>query len=95
MYLVNNRIDLQSSEHFARLKEQFAKAPESMKEVPGFLSFRLLKAEDGSHVVAETVFASKEDFHNWVHSEHFQKAHGGRKGDLNRPELSVYHIVIG
>ncbi len=95
MYLVNNRIDIESPEHFARLKKQFSHAPESMKEVPGFLSFRLLEAEDCSHVVAESVFASKEDFHNWVQSEHFQRAHSGRKGDLNRPELSTYRIVIG
>lgn len=94
MYQVNNRIEIQSKEHFTTLKERFSQAPESMKKVPGFVSFRLLLSEDESHVIVETIFASKEDFINWTQSEHFQKAHGGRKGDANSPELSAYHIII-
>lgn len=94
MYLVNNHIKIQSEEHLKRLKESFNRAPESMKQVPGFVSFRLLLSEDESHVVAETVFASKEDFINWTQSEHFQRAHGGRKGDVERQELSAYHIIV-
>jgi heme oxygenase (staphylobilin-producing) len=94
MYQVNNRINVESPEHLAMLKERFAKAPESMKQVPGFISFRLLEAEDGSHVVAETVFESPEHFRAWVESEHFRRAHGGRSGDANRAELAKYHVVI-
>ncbi|MGA9172705.1 MAG: antibiotic biosynthesis monooxygenase [Thermoactinomyces sp.] len=94
MYQVNNRIDITSPEHLQILKERFAKAPQSMARVPGFVSFRLLEAEDGSHVIAETIFASKEDFLAWIESDHFKHAHGGRSGDANRPELSRYYVAI-
>lgn len=95
MYQVNNRIDITSPEHLAMLKERFAQAPESMKKVPGFLSFRLLEAENGSHVIVESIFESKEHFIAWTESEHFKRAHGGRGGDGRRPELASYHVVIG
>ncbi|SEN38663.1 antibiotic biosynthesis monooxygenase family protein [Lihuaxuella thermophila] len=94
MYQVNNRIEITSSEHLAMLKERFSKAPESMKQVPSFISFRLLEAEDGSHVVAETIFESKEDFIRWTESEHFKRAHGGRSGDARRADLASYYVVI-
>ncbi|MFC7441642.1 antibiotic biosynthesis monooxygenase family protein [Laceyella putida] len=94
MYQVNNRINITSPEHLAMLRERFGKAPESMKQVPGFLSFRLLEAEDGSHVIAETVFASKEAFRAWVESDHFKRAHGGRGGDASRPDLASYYVRV-
>lgn len=79
MYQVNNRIRVDSREHLESLVERFRQAPESMQQVPGFVSFRLLKAEDETHLVAETVFKSKEDFVRWTESEHFAQAHGGQK----------------
>ncbi|MGX9708609.1 antibiotic biosynthesis monooxygenase family protein [Laceyella tengchongensis] len=94
MYQVNNRINITSPEHLAMLRERFSNAPESMSRVPGFVSFRLLEAEDGSHVLVETVFKSKEDYRTWVESDHFKRAHGGRTGEANRPELSSYHVRI-
>ncbi|MBO2533485.1 MAG: antibiotic biosynthesis monooxygenase [Thermoactinomycetaceae bacterium] len=94
MYLVNNRIPVKNEEHLRELKERFQNAPQSMKAVPGFVSFRLLKAEDGSHLVAETVFETKQDFINWTQSEHFRKAHGGRRAEEGRPDVSAYEVLI-
>lgn len=94
MYLVNNRIPVTSGEHLKTLTERFQNAKESMKAVPGFVSFRLLKAEDGSHLVAETVFETKQDFMNWTQSEHFRKAHGGRRSEEGRPNVSAYEVLI-
>lgn len=94
MYQVNNRINITSPEHLAMLRERFGKAPESMKQVPGFLSFRLLEAEDGSHVIAETVFGSRESFRAWVESDHFKRAHGGRSSEPSRAQLASYYIRV-
>ena len=94
MYLVNNRIPVTSEEHLNMLKERFSHAKESMKAVPGFVSFRLLKAEDGSHLVAETVFETKQDFINWTRSEHFRRAHGGRSAEEGRANVSAYEVLI-
>lgn len=96
MYQVNNRIPVESPEHLAMLKERFSQAPESLKQVPGFVSFRLLEAEDGSHILVETIFESKEYFLQWTESEHFKRAHGRRSGNEEgrRANLSRYHVVI-
>jgi heme oxygenase (staphylobilin-producing) len=94
MYQVNNRIRVESTEQLQHLVERFRTAPESMKEVPGFVSFRLLKSEDGSHLLVETVFESKEAFVNWTQSDHFKRAHGGRSHQNARPDLSAYEVLI-
>jgi len=93
MYLMQNRIEVTSHEHLDTLKQRFAQAPQSMAQVPGFISFRLLEAEDGSHVIAETVFETKEHFLAWLNSEHFQKAHGGRRSNAKEPK-NGYHVII-
>lgn len=94
MYQVNNRIRIESEEQQRHLVERFRSAPESMKKVPGFVSFRLLKAEDGSHLLVETIFESKEDFIHWTQSEHFKRAHDGRSHQNARPDLSTYEVLI-
>lgn len=97
MYQVNNAIPINSEEHERMLVERFQGASQSMKRVPGFVSFRLLKTEDGSHVIAETVFQSKEHFIDWTESEHFRQAHGGRSesSEPSRANLSAYEVLIG
>ncbi|WP_175482511.1 antibiotic biosynthesis monooxygenase family protein [Thermoflavimicrobium dichotomicum] len=94
MYLVQNRLPVESEEQLTRLKERFSKAPESMKQVPGFISFRLLQAEDHSHLIAETVFQSKEDFLNWLESDHFKRAHGGKGGERKNANINNYMVII-
>src|SRR5690606_25835645 len=94
LYLVNNRIAVKNEEHLRELKERFQNAPQSMKAVPGFVSFHLLKSEDSSHLVSETVFETKQDFINWTPSEHFRKAHGGRRAEEGRPDVSAYEVLI-
>lgn len=93
MYLVQNFLPIESAEQSAMLKERFRQAPESMKAVPGFISFRLLEAEDQTHFIAETVFEKKEDFLAWIQSEHFMRAHGGQKGESDSPGVKRYNIV--
>lgn len=97
MYQVNNRISVDSRERLQSLVERFRRAPESIKQVPGFISFRLLKAEDETYLVAETVFNSKEDFIRWTESEHFTQAHGGRKGSAPSQNSGAegFEILIG
>jgi heme oxygenase (mycobilin-producing) len=96
MYQVNNKIPIESEDHLRILKERFSGATARMKAVPGFISFRLLKAEDGSHVVAETIFESKEHFIQWTESDHFKQAHGGRGGssERRRAHVDAFEILI-
>lgn len=94
MYVVNNRIDIASPEQLADLKERFSNSKDSMKQVPGFISFRLLEAEDGTHLVAETTFEEKQNFLDWLQSEHFKRAHGGKSGEESRPNANVSSFFV-
>ncbi|SDX32959.1 Heme-degrading monooxygenase HmoA [Marininema mesophilum] len=97
MYQVNNRIAIQSTEQLNHLVERFQDADKRMQSVPGFVSFRLLKAEDGSRLVVESVFETQEDFINWTKSEAFSRAHGGKSGNNEgrKPDLETFEILIG
>lgn len=58
-----------------------------LEEVPGFISFHLLRgpaSEDAVIYATHTMWASEEDFRNWVKSDEFRKAH---QGMTPQPEL--------
>ncbi|SFS89372.1 antibiotic biosynthesis monooxygenase family protein [Marininema halotolerans] len=97
MYQVNNRIAIQSPEQLHHLIERFQGADLRMQKVPGFISFRLLKTEDESRLIVESVFERKEDFINWTKSEAFAQAHGGKRGDSEgrQPDLETFEVLIG
>ena len=94
MYLVNNRIPVTSEEHLNELKERFQNAPQSMKSVPNCIY--LPPAESGGRLPpgGGTVFETKQDFINWTQSEHFRRAHGGRRAEEGRPDVSAYEVLI-
>lgn len=93
MYLIYNRIEITSPDHLNTLKQRFKSAPQSMSQVPGFVSFRFLVAEDQSHVLVETVFETKDHYLAWLDSEHFQHAHGGQRAEKGEPHHG-YHILL-
>ncbi|MEO1313179.1 MAG: antibiotic biosynthesis monooxygenase [Pseudomonadota bacterium] len=58
----------------------------SLSEVPGFVSFSLLKgteAEDYVLYASHTIWADHDAFVAWTKSEHFRKAH--RNAGDNKP----------
>ena len=77
-----------------------------LEEVPGFVSFALLKgtslseesAADHSLYASHTVWASRECFDAWTQSEHFRKAHAqasAPKGTyLGHPNLELFEGVL-
>ena len=54
-----------------------------LDEVPGFVQFHLVRGkdeEDGTHRYAShTVWADRQAFLDWTHSDAFRKAHGERR----------------
>jgi heme-degrading monooxygenase HmoA len=67
-----------------------------LAEVPGFLSFHLLKGEGGTYV-SHSTWASEAAFEAWTESEAFKKAHSRRlpEGILaGPPQFSGYSVVL-
>ena len=72
-----------------------------LDEVPGFVSFALLKGparEDHVLYASHSTWESREDFDAWTQSEQFRLAHrqqSAPKGTyLAHPELEVFDAVL-
>ena len=82
-------------------EELWRKRDSHLAEVPGFVSFALLKgATHDDHVLyaSHTVWESKAAFEAWTRSEQFRKAHAQRsapKGTyLGHPNLELFEAVL-
>lgn len=69
--------------------------------VPGFKSFNLLQgATTPEHTLfaSHSVWASRQAFEDWTHSEAFRKAHAGAGSSrdiyLGPPQLELFDAVI-
>ena len=82
-------------------EELWRKRDSYLTEVPGFVSFALLKgAASDDHVLyaSHTVWESKAAFEAWTRSEHFRKAHAKRgiakNAYLGHPNLELFEAVL-
>ena len=67
-----------------------------LNDVPGFLSFKLLKGKDGAFV-SHSEWADEAAFTAWTESEAFKKAHGKRLPEgvlMGPPQISCFDVVI-
>ncbi|RMF82994.1 MAG: antibiotic biosynthesis monooxygenase [Nitrospirae bacterium] len=86
----------------AEFERRWRERDSHLEEVPGFVSFHLLRGEDeadGSHRYAShTVWADRAAFEAWTRSEAFRKAHQGAplpKGLLlGPPRLALWEAVL-
>lgn len=71
-----------------------------LHEVPGFMSFHLLKgpaAEDHVLYSSFTLWASRAHFEAWTRSEQFRRAHAGAGGakplTLGHPQFEGFEVL--
>jgi heme-degrading monooxygenase HmoA len=67
-----------------------------LDQVPGFVSFQLLRGADGVFV-SQSLWRDEASFVAWTESEAFRKAHGQRLPEgtlMGPPELSCYDVVL-
>ncbi|PYE85853.1 antibiotic biosynthesis monooxygenase family protein [Pseudoroseicyclus aestuarii] len=100
MYLTMNRFKVKLAEE-ATFEEIWLSRDSVLKEVPGFVSFHLLKGQevDGSHrlYASHTVWESEQAFRDWTTSEQFRRAHAGARPSrdiyLGPPELEIFESL--
>ncbi len=100
MFLAMNRFSIapgkeEGFEKIWRERESF------LEEVPGFVSFSLLKGQsdaDASLYASHSVWESRAAFEAWTKSENFRKAHAQANAPegtyLGRPNLELFDQVI-
>ncbi|WP_159586000.1 antibiotic biosynthesis monooxygenase family protein [Chelativorans xinjiangense] len=101
MFIAMNRFKvLEGSEE--AFEEVWKNRDSSLKEMPGFVEFRLLlgpnNAEEGYTLYAShTIWRSHEDFVAWTKSENFRNAHknaGQNKGLYKGPPMFEGFSVV-
>lgn len=86
MFIAMNRFSVKREQEDAFV-EMWKTRDSYLDGVPGFKSFHLLRGpEDEEHVTyaTHTTWSDETDFHNWVKSEAFKKAHSSQRP---RPEM--------
>lgn len=76
-FIAMNRFKVRPG-HEAAFEEIWATRESRLKEMPGFVEFRMLRgpeAEDHRLYSSHTVWVSKEAFEAWTKSEQFRDAH--------------------
>ena len=94
MFVAINRLTM-PAEYGGHLEERFKANAGGMSNVAGFVSFDLLRAEEGGEYLVVTRWQDKDSFLAWREGDAFSKAHGGV--NPNSPvtsELGTYETVI-
>jgi heme-degrading monooxygenase HmoA len=94
MFVAINRLKA-PAEYAGRLEQGFTHNASGMAGVAGFISFDLLRAEEGGEYLVVTKWEDKPSFEAWRAGDAFSKAHGSV--NPNSPvtaELGTYDIVV-
>lgn len=101
MFVAMNRFRVVKGQE-AAFEEVWRSRKSRLGEVPGFVSFHLLKGpEAGDHTLyaSHSVWHDRAAFEGWTRSEAFRAAHadaGRTKGQyLGTPELELFESVLG
>jgi heme-degrading monooxygenase HmoA len=100
MFIAMNRFRVNGGKE-AAFEEMWRSRETYLDQVPGFVSFALLRnwiAADGTtEFISHSTWRSRQDFENWSNSETFTRAHaqGSVAGILaSHPEVSLYETVL-
>lgn len=100
MFIAMNRFRIAPGRE-AEFEEIWRNRDSRLKEVPGFISFRLMRGpEKEDHILyaSHTMWTSHAAFEAWTRSEQFRAAHAGAGGHkdlyLGPPEFEGFETVI-
>ncbi len=100
MLVVQNR--LVAPKEFAERVEHGFRNTSNMKELPGFVSFKLLKAEgeveEGKLLfIAQTIWRDRASFEAWRSGDAFARAHSSPEGGSRSPlqsQVEIFEILV-
>ena len=94
MFVAINRLTM-PAEYGSHLEERFTGSAGGMAGVAGFVSFDLLRAEEGGEYLVVTRWQDRASFEAWREGDAFSRAHGNvNPNSPVRSELGTYEIVL-
>ena len=94
MFVAINRLTM-PAEYGHHLEERFKANAGGMAGVAGFVSFDLLRSEEGGEYLVVTRWQDRASFETWREGYAFSKAHSGMNPNSPvKSELGTYETVI-
>jgi heme oxygenase (staphylobilin-producing) len=94
MFVAINRLTM-PAEYGGHLEERFKANAGGMAGVAGFISFDLMRAEEGGEYLVVTKWEDKGSFEAWREGDAFSRAHSGMNPNSPvKSELGTYDIVV-
>ena len=96
MIVVQNHIPVNENfrEEFER---RFSRRNRDVDNFPGFIRNDILRPDEGNEYVVMTFWRSMDDFHAWVNSDDFKKAHSKHipEGMFDgKSHLTIHEVII-
>jgi heme-degrading monooxygenase HmoA len=96
-FIAMNRFSVHP-ERGAEFEEHWRKRETYLREVPGFLSFALLRGDEPGQYVSHSTWESRSAFEDWTRSEAFRKAHSQARTPegllVTHPRLELWEAVL-
>lgn len=94
MFVAINRLRV-PAEYATRLESGFSRQGSGMDGVAGFVSFDLLRAEEGGEYLVFTRWEDKPSFEAWREGDAFQRSHGTTNSDSPvQSDLGTYDVIL-
>ncbi|MCB9061575.1 MAG: antibiotic biosynthesis monooxygenase [Halobacteriovoraceae bacterium] len=99
MFIAMNTFTV-NEERIQEFEEVWSKRDRFLKEMDGFISFKLLKGEikEGKReYISHSTWNSSEEFWSWTKSEQFKMAHKNRTPEgiiLGPPRFGFYDVIL-
>ncbi|MFN8635015.1 MAG: antibiotic biosynthesis monooxygenase family protein [Chloroflexota bacterium] len=94
MFVAINKLTV-PAEYGEHLEQAFGKNAGGMKDVAGFISFDLMKAEAGGEYLVVTKWQDKPSFEAWREGDAFSRAHSNVNANSPvKSELGTYDVVV-
>jgi heme-degrading monooxygenase HmoA len=100
MYIAMNRFKARTARG-AEFENVWRERNSRLAEVPGFVSFKLLRGPDQEGVTlyaSHSAWATEQAFVDWTGSEAFRAAHGGARTPegvlLGPPQFEGFEVVL-
>ena len=100
MYIAMNRFKV-LPEEIANFEEVWRSRDSRLNDVPGFVSFSLLRgAETNEYVLyaSHTIWTDEAAFTDWTKSDHFRRAHArageGNKLTIGHPQFEGFTSIL-
>lgn len=95
MYIAMNRFTIHPGQN-AAFEERWKTRNSYLKDVPGFLRFRLLQLDE-TRYSSYAEWESEDAFRAWTESEAFRKAHSQRMPEgvlAGHPHLEGWQVIL-